>query len=215
VRRVKVLEEKGGSLMGGALKLMQERKENPPPPRDPKLPPKPTGQTVASFRKGLQTLPIAIAKKVEDDVVCNWTLQQISKGTDGLFELTYETAEGSKRVKARSVGLTAPSYVVADLLKSVAPAASDALKAIDYPPVCAVTVAYPESAIKVSLHTLKAAIPGPCSLSMASILVHAKVRLRRPSLSERQCMSSSAICGRVVSFVLLASVSCKATAVSA
>ena len=33
-----VLEKNGGSLVGGALKLMQERRKNPPPPRDPRLP---------------------------------------------------------------------------------------------------------------------------------------------------------------------------------
>jgi protoporphyrinogen/coproporphyrinogen III oxidase len=50
--RIQVLEEKGGSLVGGALELMKERKANPPPPRDQKLPPKPAGQTVASFQEG-------------------------------------------------------------------------------------------------------------------------------------------------------------------
>ena len=135
--------------MGGALKLMEERKENPPPPRDPKLPPKPAGQTVASFRKGLQMLPAAIAKKLPDNIVCDWKLTAITKNADDVFELSYETPGGSKTVKARSVGLTAPAYVVADLLQPVAAKASDALKEIDYPPVCAVTVAYPEDAIKV------------------------------------------------------------------
>ena len=63
-----VLEEKGGSIVGGALKLMKERKANPPPPRDPTLPPKPKGQTVGSFRKGLQTLPEAIARSLQDNI---------------------------------------------------------------------------------------------------------------------------------------------------
>ena len=53
-------------------------------------------------------------------------------------------------MKSRTVALTAPSYVVAELLKEQVPAASEALKRIDYPPVCAVTLAYPKSAIKVS-----------------------------------------------------------------
>lgn len=52
--RVHVLEEKGGSIIGGALKFFQERKQNPPPPRDPRLPEKPKGQTVGSFRKASQ-----------------------------------------------------------------------------------------------------------------------------------------------------------------
>ena len=52
--RIQVLEEKGGSLVGGALALAKEKKANPGPPRDAKLPPKPPGATVGSFRKGLQ-----------------------------------------------------------------------------------------------------------------------------------------------------------------
>ena len=86
---------------------------------------------------------------MSDSVVCNWKLTSIKKGSNDLFELTYDTPDGSSTVKARSVGLTAPSYVVADLLKGPAPGASNALSQIDYPPVCAVTVAYPESAVKV------------------------------------------------------------------
>ena len=46
--------------------MMQDKKRNPAPPRDPRLPPKPKGQTVGSFRDGLQTLPIAIAKRLGD-----------------------------------------------------------------------------------------------------------------------------------------------------
>eukprot|EP00983_Pelagomonas_calceolata_P050660 1142074-Pelagomonas_calceolata.AAC.6 len=36
-----ILEKMGGSLVGGSLKLFQDRKNNPPPPRNPQLPPKP------------------------------------------------------------------------------------------------------------------------------------------------------------------------------
>lgn len=54
--------------MGGAIKLFQARKNDPAPPRDPALPPKPAGQTVASFRKGLKTLPNAIADRLSDKI---------------------------------------------------------------------------------------------------------------------------------------------------
>jgi hypothetical protein len=59
-----ILEKNGGSLVGGAVRLFQDRKANPPPPRDERLPPKPKGQTVGSFRRGLQTLPEAIGAKL-------------------------------------------------------------------------------------------------------------------------------------------------------
>lgn len=59
-----ILEKDGGSLVGGAIKLFQDRRANPPPPRDARLPPKPQGQTVGSFRNGLKTLPEAIGAKL-------------------------------------------------------------------------------------------------------------------------------------------------------
>ena len=62
------LEKKGGSIIAGVLKLMQERKANPPPPRDARLPPKPAGQTVGSFRAGLQMLPEAIARNLQQHI---------------------------------------------------------------------------------------------------------------------------------------------------
>ena len=60
------LERKGGSIIGGVLKLIQDRKANPPPSRDPRLPPKPKGQTVGSFSRGLQELPEAMAENMQD-----------------------------------------------------------------------------------------------------------------------------------------------------
>lgn len=147
--RIQTLEDKGGSLVGGAMKLMQERKENPPPPRDPKLPPKPAGQTVGSFEGGLQTLPTAIAGKLEGKIRCEWKLDSVAKNSTGLYELVYSTPDGMKTVFAKTVGLTAPAYVVSSLLEEKVPALSKALNTIDYPPVCAVTLAYPEDAVKV------------------------------------------------------------------
>lgn len=55
------LEDIGGSIIGGVFKLIGENRKNPPAPWDADLP-KPKGQTVASYRNGLQTLPKAIEK---------------------------------------------------------------------------------------------------------------------------------------------------------
>lgn len=143
------LELKGGSIIGGVLALLKEKKSNPPPPRDARLPPKPAGQTVGSFRKGLATLPSAIADKLgADRVALNWQLKSIEKEENGKFVLKYETPQGSKTVRAKSVALTVPAYVAADLVEGKAPAAAKALREFDYPPVAAVTVAYPLSAIR-------------------------------------------------------------------
>ncbi|KAK9902125.1 hypothetical protein WJX75_005247 [Coccomyxa subellipsoidea] len=142
------LEKKGGSIIGGVLALMQERKANPPPARDERLPPKPAGQTVGSFRTGLTMLPEAIAANMTDKIKLNWQLQEIEKGQDGLYNLFYQTPEGGRKVRARSVALTVPAYVAADLIRRDCPDASMALKSLDYPPVAAVTLAYPMSSIR-------------------------------------------------------------------
>lgn len=142
------LEKKGGSIIGGVLALLKEKKNNPPPPRDPRLPPKPAGQTVGSFREGLATLPEAIAAKLgEDRVALNWKLSSISK-ENGKYALAYETPQGPKKVIAKAVALTVPAYVAADLVQGQAPRAAQDLRKFDYPPVAAVTVAYPLSAVR-------------------------------------------------------------------
>ena len=64
--QITALEKSGGTILGGALKLMQDKKKNPGPPRDPSLPPKPKGQTVGTFTGGLKMLPEAIARKMHD-----------------------------------------------------------------------------------------------------------------------------------------------------
>ena len=63
--QITALEKNGGTILGGAIKLLRDKKKNPGPPRDPSLPPKPKGQTVGSFTGGLKMLPEAIACKMQ------------------------------------------------------------------------------------------------------------------------------------------------------
>jgi len=158
--RIWSLEAEGGSLVGGAIKLFQERKNNPPPPRDTRLPAKPAGQTVGSFRKGLRMLTDAISKNIEPNVRVNWKLTSIARTPAGNFKLSYDTPGGQQTVEARTVALTVPAYVAADLLQGAAPPASEALRSFDYPPVAAVTLAYPESAILEDRRGADGKVPG-------------------------------------------------------
>ncbi|GBG00321.1 protoporphyrinogen oxidase chloroplastic [Raphidocelis subcapitata] len=159
--RIWILEKMGGSLVGGAIKLFQDRKANPPPPRDPRLPPKPKGQTVGSFREGLKTLPEAIGAKLADRVRCNWKLTSISRdAASGVFTLRYDTPSGPAELRARSVAMTLPAWALADLIKAQAPAAAGALASFDYPPVAAVTLAYPNSAVREDRKAADGTVPG-------------------------------------------------------
>lgn len=141
------LEEKGGSLIGGAIKTIQESKNSPRPPRDPRLP-KPKGQTVGSFRKGLTTIPNAIANRLGDKVKLGWRLSSIRKISGGGYALTYETPDGSISIQSKTVVLTVPSYIASNILRPLSATAADALSQFYYPPVAVVSISYPKSAIR-------------------------------------------------------------------
>lgn len=158
--RVQALEDKGGSIIGGVLKLLQEKRANPDPPRDPRLPPKPKGQIVGSFRKGLKMLPEKIYANIADKVRLSWKLQSIAKQADGTYKLQYETPEGPKTLRSRTVALTVPAYVAADLFEKQSAKAAEALRSFDYPPVAAVTIAYPMSAIRQDRLDEQGKLPG-------------------------------------------------------
>ncbi|KAF8401206.1 hypothetical protein HHK36_012135 [Tetracentron sinense] len=141
------LEQTGGSIIGGTFKALQERNKNPKPPRDPRLP-KPKGQTVGSFRKGLTMLPDAISRRLGSQVKLSWKLSGIKKLDSGGYSLTYETPEGLVSVQAKSVVMTVPSHVASHLLHPLSSAAADALSKFYYPPVAAVSISYPKEAIR-------------------------------------------------------------------
>ncbi|XP_009383920.2 protoporphyrinogen oxidase, chloroplastic [Musa acuminata AAA Group] len=141
------LEQNGGSIIGGTIKAIQERNKNPKPPRDPRLP-KPKGQTVASFRKGLAMLPDAISSRLGNKIKLSWKLTSIRKLGDQGYILMYETPEGLTSVQTRSVVLTIPSYIASNLLRPLSNDAADALSKFYYPPVAAVSISYPKEAIR-------------------------------------------------------------------
>ncbi|XP_078158608.1 flavin containing amine oxidoreductase family [Carex rostrata] len=141
------LEQNGGSIIGGTFKAIQERKNNSNPPRDPRLP-KPKGQTVGSFRKGLKMLPNAIHSMLASKVKLSWKLKCIGKSENEGYVLLYETPDGPMSVWARSVVLTVPSYIASNILRPLSSEAADALEKFYYPPVAAVTVSYEEGAIR-------------------------------------------------------------------
>lgn len=141
------LEKNGGSIIGGAFKAFQERNKRTKTPRDLRLP-KPKGQTVGSFTKGLAMLPEAISKRMASTVKLSWKLSTISKLDSGGYSLTYETAEGLISVRTKTVIMTVPSHVASHLLRPLSVAAGDALSKFYYPPVASVAISYSKEAIR-------------------------------------------------------------------
>ncbi|XP_030471495.1 protoporphyrinogen oxidase 1, chloroplastic [Syzygium oleosum] len=141
------LEQIGGSIIGGTFKTIQEKNKAPAAPRDPRLP-KPKGQTVGSFRKGLMMLPNAIYERLGSKLKLSWKLLSITRLDNWGYNLTYETPEGVVSLQTKSVVMTIPSHVASGLLRPLSAAAADALSKFYYPPVAAVTISYPKEAIR-------------------------------------------------------------------
>ena len=73
------------------------------------------------------------------------------------YVASFETDEGEQRVIAKSVVSTAPAHALKDVLTPLMPDASEIFdkirdeikrRGIHYPPVAAVTVAYPKASFK-------------------------------------------------------------------
>lgn len=90
----------------------------------------------------------------------SWKLKQVSKNKDNTFALTYDTPEGQKQIKTRAVALTVPAYIAADLLQSNCTGAADKLRGFDYPPVAAISLAYPMSSIRDDRKNKEGEVPG-------------------------------------------------------
>jgi len=141
IHRLEGLGTLGPGLVSGALvrfkELATEKKENPP---DPAWPTSKGGQ-LGSFRRGLLTLPLAVEKALGPDRVRTaWTLTGLAH--DGAaFLATYQTPDGTKTVRAKTVAVTAPSRVAAKVCADLVPAAAG-LGKIYSPPVASVTMAY-------------------------------------------------------------------------
>lgn len=92
--QIVALEKSGGTILGGAIKLIRDKKKNPGPPRDPSLPPKPKGQTVGSFTGGLRMLPEAIAHKMHNKLRLGPVVKIAT-----IFNCQMTTATGNKGIQ--------------------------------------------------------------------------------------------------------------------
>ncbi|KAL7537907.1 hypothetical protein ACHAWF_005939 [Thalassiosira exigua] len=147
---------KFGAIFYGGLarqvELTKERKADPPDPEWVEF----EYGNPGSFRRGLSTLPDAIAKELGGRAKLEWKLTNVAKG-DGAYVATFDTPEGAKTIRARSVVSTIPTHAVGSALESVLPGSAELFRrersaiqrrGIYHPPVAAVTLAYPKSGFR-------------------------------------------------------------------
>jgi oxygen-dependent protoporphyrinogen oxidase len=160
-RRMANMEAQGGGLVGGAMRVLLARRRDRAKTAQKPNPqiPKPKRGQLGSFRQGIQALPEAIAAKLGDRVKLRWRVEKIHRTAYGTYAVDVATPEGLQLIEARSLLLTVPTQIAADLLWNLAPEASQALQGIYYPPVACVIVAYPTDAYRRPLDGFGNLIP--------------------------------------------------------
>lgn len=148
---------KFGAIFYGGLarqvELTKERKADPPSPEWVEF----EYGNPGSYKRGLSTLPNAIKEKLGSDIVkLEWALNKVEKKGD-TYVVTFDTPNGQETVTSRAVVSTMPTHAMGSTLEPVLPGSTDLFtkerqiinrKGIYYPPVAAVTLAYPKSAFK-------------------------------------------------------------------
>eukprot|EP00571_Detonula_confervacea_P010402 CAMPEP_0172302874 /NCGR_PEP_ID=MMETSP1058-20130122/4513_1 /TAXON_ID=83371 /ORGANISM="Detonula confervacea, Strain CCMP 353" /LENGTH=576 /DNA_ID=CAMNT_0013013523 /DNA_START=56 /DNA_END=1786 /DNA_ORIENTATION=- len=146
---------KFGAIFYGGLarqvELTKERKADPPEPEWVDF----EYGNPGSFKRGLSALPTAIEKELGEKVKLEWTLTKVDKNKDtGIYSATFDTPDGRQTVTSKSISCTIPTHAMGDILEPVLPGSTELFtkeraivnrKGIYYPPVAAVTLAYPKS----------------------------------------------------------------------
>ena len=146
--RVTKMADLGGGLVAGAL--LSARKAPKKMPVDPNVPATKPGE-LGSFKGGLKALPEAIAAQLGDRLKLKWHLTRLDRTERETYIAVFSTPDGQQEVEARTVVLTTPAYITAELLQPLQPEISSVLQAFTYPTVACVVLAYPLSDVNGKL----------------------------------------------------------------
>lgn len=147
------LERRHGSLLRGALRMRKAREHRPAggSERRPS-----SGQL--TFRGGVAELTDTIADRLAERLLLEACVTRIAQA-DGGYELQLQYGKRERRLRARRVVLAVPAPAAAEVIRDLAPGASEALSAIPYPPVLTVNAGYPNSALTEPLSGFGMLVP--------------------------------------------------------
>jgi oxygen-dependent protoporphyrinogen oxidase len=136
--RLRALEEKYGSLTRGMLAARTARGSSANGASKGQA----SGQrlsTFVSFEDGLETMVDALQSKLTGDCRLETGVDSIEQNEDGSYRLML--SDGTE-IQTQSVLLTTPSFISADLLANLAPAAVEKLRKIRYVSTGTISFAY-------------------------------------------------------------------------
>ena len=131
VPRVYALEERFGSLIGGAIKMGKAAEKSGAP----------AGRLV-SFDKGMAVLPETIAAGLPDGTIRTGCRVSGLEQVEGGWRVDWESAGEKGSEKADRVVLAVPAPIAADLVEPLSAPAAGILRGIPYAPILSVAVAY-------------------------------------------------------------------------
>ena len=131
--KLHALEQRYGSLIGGAIRGARERRRSAE-----------RGKNAAasfSFRDGMQTLTDALAAALRH-IECGTRAIRLARESDGSYRLDVQLADHTESRRAGAVVLAVPAHAAAELAREMIPQAAESLAAIPYAPVAVVISAY-------------------------------------------------------------------------
>ena len=143
--KIYALEAEYGSLFIGAIGRLLRGRASGPQPR---------GKLI-SFRDGMQTLALAIAAKLDGDLMLDTAVRALAPEPGGQWSASTDKGE----FRAARVVVATPAYRAAELLAPVDADLSAALERIHYPPVASVALGFKREQVRHPLDGFGMLIP--------------------------------------------------------
>ncbi len=144
------LEEKYGGLIIGTIKSIRERKRRAEVSKQ--------SAKMISFKKGMQTLPLAITDALGQKVITSAEVKSIEKEETG-YKVIFDLKGSLKSIKCDAVLSTIPSYAADYLFSKFDGGIKKHFNAIYYPPVLVYYLVYNRENIKQELDGFGFLIP--------------------------------------------------------
>ncbi len=144
------LEEVYGGLIKGMIKGAKERKQRAEQSKQT--------AKMFSFLNGMQSLPLAIAKKLSDNIHYNCNVTKIEK-INSAWKIIYNQNGEEKEIISDYVISTVPAFVASRIFYDLDSKLSEHLEKIYYPPVMVLYLGFKKENIKSALDGFGFLIP--------------------------------------------------------
>ncbi len=147
------LEKDHRSIILGAIKSSRNKTANKP--QEKKL-----AKRLCSFKKGLSTLPEALANNLKALLKLNATALSIKISQEKpYYQIKFQQDHLTHEITTNCLVLATPAAITANLLENTVPDLASELKAIEYVPIAIVHLSFPISKLDPSLNGFGVLIP--------------------------------------------------------